>query len=333
MGASSEEQPIFVVGTGRSGTTLVRSILSAHPRIAIAPEAQFFFRWYPQFRRVDLNDPAKFDAFWREFIADRRFPYLQVGPDALRSRIEAADSVDMKTVFTSVIRQFADDRGKPRWGEKMPGNYKFLDVLFDWFPGARVLFTLRDPRAVVASMLRVEWALPEPRLQARKWVGCIDILGRWASDPRVRVVRYESLVTDPEPEVRGWCEFLGEAFTPEMLGRRDSSIPLDRRTGWAREHLTKAMKPVDPSTLEKWKRNLTPLELNIVEHIAGDAMERHGYERVGRPLGSTDYVRWAWRWAKLLPRRVVRRVRLILGHDRRVHISVPGARREDDTER
>jgi hypothetical protein len=265
---------VFVVGMPRSGTTVARSVLDAHSQLSITPETHLVDHWmrlYP----ADLDGPDAFDAFWSDFVPSVDFTRSGVEADVVLERIRAAGPPSFRTVFTALLEAYADKTGKPRLGEKTPGHYRSLDVLFDWFPDAQALFMIRDPRAVVASFrtLELEWTDHPVEVIAARWRRSIEIAEKWAADLRVRVVRYETFVADPETEVRKTCAWLGEAFEPGMLGERDP-----RGTG-SRQH-----GAVDTTSVERWRTELDADTVAVIEHIAGPAMTRLGYERVGRRL-------------------------------------------------
>ncbi len=323
MGVSSEtlvderNSPIFIAGMPRSGTTLVRSILCAHPRIIISPELNFF-SWVRKFGHLDLEQEEQFDRFWREFIRCDQFGHFCVDAEKVRSRIRACEAVSFRTVFRSLLDEFVATVGKPRWGEKTPRNYEHIDVLLEWFPDAQVVFLLRDPRAVSASLLRTPWGGKEVGRHARAWCRSVAVLERWKDDPRVRTVRYEALVAEPESETKELCRFLGEEFVDAMLSRRDANETMLRnREGWAKGALEAAMKPISTASIDKWRSALSGYQVAVIEHVAGGKMREHGYHPAGRPLSFGWCLKWRMatalglirRAAHLAARQLLHRVR------------------------
>lgn len=148
----------------------------------------------------------------------------------------------------------------------------FLPRLFEWFPEARVLFTQRDPRAVVAAQMKspdIQETLA-PRsfrhglltgsreqalvVAASDWIrNHEEMTNRWAKDPRFYTVIYENLVRNTESEMRAILKFLGEEL--EVPG---ASYFID-------------------DTPEAWKNELTASEIAMVEGCCGQTMRAHGY--------------------------------------------------------
>ncbi|WP_367180533.1 sulfotransferase [uncultured Jannaschia sp.] len=297
----SDMPPFFIVGSGRSGTTLLRSLLAAHSRIAVTPETHFM-------KRADREGaqsreaPEDFDAFWRDLVAWSRFREIDVDPAQVLARIKAQGRRDFRTVFAAMLEAYGETTGKPRVGEKTPGHYRYLDRIFAWFPDTRVLVLRRDPRDVVASHLNAPWVTDQmgpPQLcapivrrlrtyhvaeRALLWRQANgEILADAESDPRLHVVIYEALVDRPEKELRRICAFLGESYEPDMLAPRENSTISTTDTirvqwgDWAGTHRTRAAASVSAGSVGRWRERLSPDEVGLIESICGPAMARQGY--------------------------------------------------------
>ncbi|CAN5320167.1 hypothetical protein BH23BAC3_BH23BAC3_32940 [soil metagenome] len=103
---SFSEAPIFIVGPGRSGTTLMRKMISAHSRISITPETHFMKRVD---KRGDINgSPKDFDAFWEEYTSWIRFTYLDIDPDYCLRLIDESGERSFKNIFQAVITAYKE---------------------------------------------------------------------------------------------------------------------------------------------------------------------------------------------------------------------------------
>jgi hypothetical protein len=299
-----------VVGVPRSGTTLLAAFLSAHPRIAISPETHFFSRWLPRYapralRRGAGSPPAaEVRAFWSRVTATPRFSWLGVDAAAAWALASADGAPDYRSVFAALGRAYGQARAKPRWGEKTPAHDAAVPRLLEWFPAARVLYVLRDPRAVIHSLLKTPWgARHTPDLHALRWRRSVRRMHGWGGDPRIRVVRYERLVAEPAAELAAICAFLDEGFDERMItGRSRASSPIVGRSGWAREHLDSALESVSTDAVDRWRRELPITTVAVVEHYAAAEMEREGYARTTAGIGPL-------RRAALLAGRMVQRAR------------------------
>lgn len=142
-----DRHPIFVVGTGRSGTTLVRMMLNAHPRIHLTHEASFYLLG-------GLSRKATPREWLDRYLATVAFAWLGLDPERVR---EAAGDRPPSVAVTvrAIMKMQAERHGKVRYGDKTPLHATKLPQIFEDFPGARVVNVVRDPRGGVASLLRM----------------------------------------------------------------------------------------------------------------------------------------------------------------------------------
>jgi hypothetical protein len=252
MPQSSE--PIFVMGMQRSGTTLMRSLLSSHPAIALSPTESHYLE---RQARVPLQPAAdQFDHFWRTLTASRFFTSLDLDADTTKAQILEA-GITHRNVFRILLERYAETQGKRRWGDKTPGQELDHQTLLEWFPDAQLVYMVRDPRAVIASIL-TKWeqrARPRVDVYAERWQESARLASVLAHHPNVRVVYYERLTEHPKRELRALCRFLGEPYTPEHLRPRR----------------------IRTKSLDKWRTVLSPGQVAIIEHVAREQMIVHGY--------------------------------------------------------
>lgn len=271
---TSNKSPIFIVGMPRSGTTLISAMISAHSSIAISPESHFISYWMKKYSKLDLN------LFWEKFSGSKRFSYFGIDAKKTIARILSEDNYTYSTIFTSILQEYANKLGKSRWGEKTPDHRLYIDLLLQWYPQARIIYMIRDPRAVCASLLSVPWGSPSPSVfrHAFRWQKSIKDLKPWLSDPRVKVINYEALVSEPEDVMRQVCEFLDEQFQPAMLNPSEATSPIINCSGWTETHLKTALKPVTTANIEKWQTTLSFSQIATVEYIARYEMIEQGYQ-------------------------------------------------------
>ena len=293
------EHPIFIVGPGRSGTTLMQKILSAHSNITILPETQFI-KWADE--RVNLNDELKnFNSFWKEYTSWIRFEYLGIDADRCLDLINSLDKKTVRNVFRSVLTAYAEKKGEThRIGEKSPSHVRYIPELLSWFPNAKIIVMQRDPRAVISSRLKTPWVqnrISDPALHggffinsrtselilgAKDWKMIFEgIVPKWQSDSRILVLPYEKLVTNPEKEIKSVCSFVGEIYHEEMItNREEENIPEisvgKREIDWKKHHKN-TTRPISADSIDKWKKHLTSSEISVIEYMCFDGMNRCGY--------------------------------------------------------
>jgi hypothetical protein len=272
----ADARPIFVVGFHRSGTTLLQALIGAHPRIAAPPEIGFFGRVFAS--RETWGDLAD-DAVLRRVIAAAldRETLMEAGFDAERVYERARSGPRTYAgVLTAIMRDFADQRAKPRWCEKTP--LQPAPWIWEQFPTAQLVHIVRDPRDSVASHSKLPWDVPDPVTLARKWRAFTEEAIRTGADrgPSSYVrIRYEDLARDPAAVLPQVFSFLGEEFdagvVTDVERRRSTVMPV--ATGW----LGKVLEPITPPTEGAWRDNLPRVAQLRIAPIVGPLLAGLGY--------------------------------------------------------
>ncbi len=280
----------FVVGVGRSGTTLLRLMLDAHPELAVPPETGFV---------PNLIDAAREDGASPESIADvlvnhRRWGDFGLEIDDLKARW-AAGPLKPGPVVRAFFELYAEQQGKPRWGDKTPGYTKHIRKISKVLPEARFIHLIRDGRDVTLSRTTTLALKDVPMTKAaRRWKKRLKRAQRQgARVDHYLELRYETLVSEPEPTLRRICEFLELPWDDAMLHHHTRSEErlqeLDRdipamggrlpRSAESRMALhERTTKPVDTKAIGKWRTQMDPADVAEFERVAGDLLVELGYE-------------------------------------------------------
>lgn len=275
------DAPIFIVGTERSGSNLLRLVLDAHPRITV-PHPPHVMKFFDPLV-AGYGDLAE-EANRRALVADVvRLVRVHVhpwdfAPDEDRLVRESRTLFD---VYAGLMEQARAHSGKPRWGCKSTFMIAHVPEILARFPDAKLLWLYRDPRDVAVSSRKSVFSTFHPYNTAKLWTEQQGLGLRWEAElppERLRRVVYERLVAEPEAEIREICAFLDEAFHPDLL--RHFEKPAAKRSAEFMESWGSTGKPINEDSVGKWRGQLTEREVALVEHVAGDVMERLGYARV-----------------------------------------------------
>jgi hypothetical protein len=273
------QPPIFIVGSPRSGTSLMRTILNRHPDLAICNETHFLQLVYQARRRRafgDLKDANARRRLVEEYVATQRMRRLGMDSTVLTERL-LHEGISYRALFACLLDCYAQSKGKRRCGEKTPQHARISETLCEWFPGAIILHMLRDPRAAVASLQQEPWASRSAVTNARNWLACNLGARRSSHRSEYLEVRYETLVTQPEAEVARICSFLGEEYFSSMLIPNDVPPP-----GFPVERI---YTPITAERIGTWREELTAEQVAQVEWVVGDHLQTFGYPREA-PLAS-----------------------------------------------
>ena len=277
----TSDRPIFVVGCPRSGTTMLSLMIHAHPRLAMPPESRFLLKaWRRRANFGNLQTPKQRMMLAKAFVrTGSKIRDLGLDPQETLDKILAGPPT-IGSAFGIVFKEFADKHGASRWGDKRPAYYQEVDVLLRLFPDAQIVHIVRDGRANVASLKKMPWWPFDSIGSMAAWSQaeyCSQRNAKRLPADVFHVIRYESLVADPEPVLRQLCAFLEEEFHPAMLEPSEVSDVVPEKKVW-HENLKQS---VNTDRVESWRKGLEPWELGLMETVLRRKLVRNGYTLSG----------------------------------------------------
>lgn len=271
--------PFFVLGSQRSGTTMLRLMLNAHSALAVPHETGFITNFYH--RLPEYGDLSAYDNRRRLLEDIANTPLVRRGRHLPSiERVLARPAGDYPGLISAIMQDYAESQGKCSWGDKTPYYTGEMEVLYQLFPRAKFIHLVRDGRDVAISQKTISW-LPNslPRI-ARDWKWKVTLchkLGSILPGGQFLEVKYENLVLDTEKTLATICRFIGIEFQNGMLNYHVTAsheVP-DISQQW---HKNSIREP-DPAKVSAWRRKMGKSDRIIFEQIAGDTLDIFGYER------------------------------------------------------
>ncbi len=262
----------FVVGSARSGTTLVRLMLNAHSEIAVPPESRFVVELY-------RTGETSVEDFLFRLARHPRFQTWELPIDAVQAQFGGRATAPYHELIEAVYRAYAAARNKMLWGDKTPRYVLDIDLLAGLFGDSRFIHVVRDGRNVALSYADMPFGPKTVAGAADRWQTRVQA-GREAGSslPPARYTElfYERLVAAPEQELRKLCTFIGVSFEPGMLEYGTlSRNEVQTRAERYNPHVTE--KPT--AGVRSWEQQMPPLQVAVFEAIAGGLLQELGYER------------------------------------------------------
>jgi hypothetical protein len=284
----------IVVGSPRSGTTLLRFMLDSHPELAIPPETGFL-RLGPKLRGTGEHAREKFFRAVVNYPKDAPvWPDFEIPEEEFRDALARIEPFTVAEGFRAFYKLYAARFGKPRWGDKTPHYCFELETIRRVLPEARFVHIIRDGRDAALS-LRGMWFSPGWRIetQALYWLKCVRAARRAGlGRPDYAEVRFEDLVLDPRASLRRVCAHVELTFDERMLSyytraperllehkerTRPEGTPLLTREQRLRQQAL-TTKPPDPGRVFAWKRTMDADEVRRFGRVAGGLLTELGYE-------------------------------------------------------
>lgn len=274
-------QPLFIISCGRSGTTLMRSMLVAGGQIAIPMETQILHLLPMKFisaRRGGWKEQVR--TVISSFEIHPNFPLWNTNlANAYQNAIALPDEErSLSRIIDEVYMTYANHAFPQAkiWGDQSPLHTFYLPYIHRIFPNAKYLHMIRDGRDVVTSLVTRfgDGFLFEA---VHRWLVSIkrtQQFQRKISPDQYMEVRYEELVRDPENTLKKVCAFIGIDYSPIMLDywKLPSTV----------EHKHKSFhvnlgKPIFESSIGKWKDILSPVQQDYVSSKLNRELKKKGY--------------------------------------------------------
>ena len=274
MTSVADDAPIFVVGTARSGTTLMRLLLSAHPRIYICHELSFY-EW-ASFHPKHLDGTS----FLKDYFRTHNFKGLRLESAMVMENLpQRLEKPEVGLALRQIMRLKAHSVSRARYGDKSPDNIGHLRRIYADFPNARVVVMARDPRTNIPSMQRRHFASSSDLANCLTYVRARRRI--WRFRDRVHIVRLEDLQRDPRKVMSEVLEFVGEEWSEDVLNHaQNRADPLDVPD---EEWFARAVTPIER---QAHQRPTIPSErVRLIETMTRDSMRELGYEKLDLPSG------------------------------------------------
>ncbi|MCI0607234.1 sulfotransferase [bacterium] len=294
MNERMDAGPIFIVGSARSGTTLLRLMLTSHPDICIPPESPFLVRLRKKYSKFkDLT--SEIDSFVEDLFSEVKFnTEWQLEKECVRANLRKISPLNYHAAASTVYWTYLDTffPNARIWGDKNPAYLRHIDTILEDFPTAKFIHIIRDIRSIYASLVAIHedevsrpyWSKMHSPLPfaTQQWHLAYEVFEKTKANPHVYTLFYERLVSDPEQVLNALCRWLGIAFHESMLEfyrfNKEKQLVADFVLKWEQ----KTLEAVDESRVNNWRNELDAAQIHAIETLNRQRMLEMGYKPVTR---------------------------------------------------
>ena len=288
----SNTKQIFVVGSSRSGTTMMGRILGNHSDVFTFKELHFFGTIWTNNSNQDLNRQEQIDLLSRlsciqedGLFNQQNISVFNEEAIALLAHKNICNPLSIYELFLSAM---SNENKSTISCEQTPKNMYYLNEILAFFPQAKVINMVRDQRDVLlsqknkwkrrflgASKIPLSEAIRSyinyhPILTSKVWNSSLEHTAKYFDNERVKIVKFEELLAKSESVVKDICNFLAIEFHPQML---NVSV-----VGSSTEQDNKDSFLLDSSKIEKWKKGgLNSAEIYLSQLISHKMMSEFSY--------------------------------------------------------
>jgi hypothetical protein len=287
------DRPVFICGHPKAGTSLVRAIFDSHPQLIVYPEETVFFRRFLP-RSVGLDLQAQLDLAEQTIIhifnwdaqapppSQEGFPdrdYSTISYEEVRRAMrELVDRTprhpgDILSAAVLAYGRVSGQAGK-WWVEKSPYNEYFAEQIFTWWPEARCIHVVRDPRDNYVSYRRKhpDWSAEFFAANWRRSTQAGEHNQRRYGRQCYRLLRYEDLTRAPEENLKGLAGYL------EIDWDASLTSPTRAGEGWAGNSMfADQFQGISAAPVARWIEQLNPQEAAVIERMAKPILDTLDY--------------------------------------------------------
>ena len=296
------EKMLFVVGNSRSGTTMMGRILGNHPDVFTFGELHFFGQlWSPAFPS-ELN-MSKAEGLASKLFCIQREGYRKQGNsksflEEARKFCETLSDFPLAPteIFSAFLRYEALLNSKTIPCDQTPRNVFYIDEILKFYPQAKIVNMIRDPRDVLLSQKRKwkrrflggtdlpikesfrDWINYHPITISRIWHTAVSAADRFSNNDNVLLVYFEQLLANPETTVEKICKFVDIAYSTDLL-----QVP---QVGSSVNEDNVGQLGINPNRAGNWNESnvnaskLNSSEIYISQRLNGTLMKKHNYDPV-----------------------------------------------------
>ncbi len=268
---------LFIVGRGRSGTSLLQTILNTHPQISVAPEAQFIMFLRRRYQNAEW-DNSKIKTFARDLWLEERLENWHLKPGNLEQQfLKHNENTSFARLCKEVYYQYGLSKQKKDLkivGDKNPHYALYLKHLITLYPNAKFVHIVRDPRDTVLSYKGVNFDANHTSTLAHRWNIYNKAILKYSRimPEKFHFLRFEDLLTNSEDALIKLCKFLGVEYDSEMLNF------YKKEQDWEAAFRKNLKNPLDPKKAFRWKRDMEEAKIQYASAIAGKMASKFGYE-------------------------------------------------------
>jgi hypothetical protein len=298
-----KQNPVFLCGHRKTGTTLLLNLLDSHPDLSVYPaDSGFFFKYYPLCEIENYDDEKKINEMIKTVIGSLEIEFSKLSSSEINSLGFNLDDfkndfkniakitdlspknmlISLQTAFQNIFHKSSHQK---MWVEKTTSTEIYAMDVFSWFQNAKFIHVIRDPRDNWGS-LKSGWEKryknfndsPERLLQSLLERGKLGMEfaknnQEFFGENNYLVIKFEDLTTNPRKVLEIICDFLNIKFDEILLTPTICGIL------WKGNNFEgKNFSSVSDSNVARWKQRITEHEAKLIEYYYSDIMKYFDYK-------------------------------------------------------
>lgn len=303
---------LFIVGKGRSGTTLLSTIIDSHSEVASSTESRFIFILWKRYGKMKRWNKAMADEFYQNLMLDLHVKRFWTFHDDF---IETLRALPEETTFPDLIklihlnRKSSFPKKKIKYIiDKNPFYTPHLDFLKHIFPEAIFYRLIRDPRDNVNSHFKK--FSESIGFFANRWVHFNQLVDQFTHTypNQVYTQRFEDLITDKKNFFDEFERITGIDSLMKLEEKRiNFKTKIEAKFDQRQKDLHKeSVKPLNSGKIGEFKAFFSQDQIDTIDAICFPYANQYQYDNVGQSIQLSPFKKWIWQ-VKLNKEKLVRK--------------------------
>lgn len=292
---------VFILAKGRSGTTLLQTMLDAHPNVIAPLESRFVVHYKHRYGKITKWTPKRKDQFYQDILKEQKISlFWDLDKELLKSRLdllpEDCSYGDLCQQVYASCRSFFEKGNPSVIIDKNPIHSVLIPLIREVFPNARFIHMIRDYRACTSSTLRLQ-SRKSLRELGLRWLMANNEVSALKNElpEKVITIRYEDLISDAQSQLERLTNFLGVDYSVKMLSYHETisdaykkyieEAPNERAQKLREQGADSVHKnlgrPLDPSIVSGWKHRLSAEQIERLDAFCSNYGVNYDYQPVG----------------------------------------------------
>lgn len=279
MQKKGSQEPFFIIGSGRSGTTLLRNLLNQNPNIIIPPESgdsypesfEFYVKNCRKYERQELIEET-----YNFYVKNPNWKYWGLDIQDVLKAAKSKDVVVYGDLISNLYESFRNKYkpGATLWADKNPYMTFYMPYIKKTFPKSKFIHLIRDGRDVVLSWKDNNLKYSNLEDIIDRWNLSLEMVERFEPKSSLLEIRYEDLVTNTKVIIEQIYSFLE---IPNSNTSFSGKKILDYGNELMQKHHIRSKHKIDKTSIGKWKSGFSDSELEIVIKGTRNKLRKYGY--------------------------------------------------------
>jgi hypothetical protein len=299
-------QMVFLVSRGRSGSTLLQTILDTHSKICAPLESKFVLHLKSKYENINTWDEKVINQFIKDLYTNRKIRlFWNMDKSTVLNLFNQYNINSFADACKIVYLSFPSINSLENTEiivDKNPAHSRFVKDLHVVFPDAKFIHLIRDPRATINSQI-IAFNRKSIYILAELWVYLNNKIINSIKLNKIKScsIQYENLVNNPKKEITDLMQFLNLSFEDRMLNSYKSIKSFTKENNYlSLPHHQNIGNPINTDSLNKWKKSFSLSDIKIINSICYEMATKYNYDLSPESLSFSESLNYSFSKMKVL---------------------------------